>query len=268
MGHVKLEGVRLIAGERTLLEAVSFEALPGELIAIVGPNGAGKTTLLRALAGFFAPAAGDIWLDGIAVRALTARQRARAVTLIGSDVEEPHGTSVREVVATGRFSYRPWWDWSETPEDFAAAGLALARVGMEEFAERPFETLSSGERQRVWLALALAQDARLVLLDEPTSHLDPRHALDMLCLMRGIASSPVSSFVVLHDLNEAAAVADRIAVLGEGRLLRFAPPDDALDPQILERAFGIAFDRVTAGGAIRVIPRGYRPAVPPLARGT
>ena len=260
MGHVTLRGVRLTAGARTLLDDLSLDALPGELVALVGPNGAGKTTLLRAIAGFVMPAAGEIVLDGVAVASLATRERARAVTLIGSDAEAPAGTSVREVVATGRFAYRAWWDWSTSVDDALAAESALERVGLSACAERAFETLSSGERQRAWLALALAQDARLVLLDEPTSHLDPRYALEMLCLMRGIARDATTAFVVLHDLNEAAAVADRVAVLGDGALLAFAPPDDALHPDVLERAFGIAFDRIDAGGAARVFPRGYRPA--------
>ncbi|MBD5656195.1 MAG: ABC transporter ATP-binding protein [Candidatus Eremiobacteraeota bacterium] len=260
MGHVTLRDVRLVVGERTLLDDVSLDALPGELIAIVGPNGAGKTTLLRAIAGFNAPAKGDVLLDGIAVTALATRERARAVTLIGSDADAPGDTPVRDVVATGRFAYRPWWDWSTSDEDAAAAGAALERVGLADFGERAFDTLSSGERQRAWLALALAQDARLVLLDEPTSHLDPRYALEMLCLMRGIARDLTTAFVVLHDLNEAAAVADRVAVLGNGRLLAFAPPSEALDPDVLEGAFGIAFERLSVGGSIRVFPRGYRAA--------
>jgi iron complex transport system ATP-binding protein len=166
---------------------------------------------------------------------------------------------VREVVATGRFAYRPWWDWTQPDEDGPAIEAALARVDLTGFAERDFETLSAGERQRAWLALALAQDTRLVLLDEPTSHLDPRHALEVSCVMRGIARDATTAFVVSHDLNEAAAIADRIAVLGDGRLLICAPPHEALEPELLERAYGIAFDRVTLGGAVRVIARGYRP---------
>jgi iron complex transport system ATP-binding protein len=260
MGHVTIEGLRLMAGARTLFAGLDLEARPGELVAIVGPNGAGKTTLLRAVAGFTAPAAGRITLDGVAVGDIPPRARARAVTLIGSDVESPAGMTAGEIVATGRFAYRAWWDWSESSEDAHAAREALERVGLAGAADRSFDSLSSGERQRVWFALALAQDARLVLLDEPTSHLDPRHALETLCTMRGIARGEVTAMVVLHDLNEAAAVADRVALLGEGRLLAYAPPEEALDPAMLERAFGIAFDRVTIDGASRVIPRGYRGA--------
>ena len=129
------------------------------------------------------------------------------------------------------------------PSDLATMAIAYSK------------TLSSGERQRAYLALALAQDAGVVLLDEPTSHLDPRYALETLDAIRRIASGSRAAVVVLHDLNEAAAVADRIAVIGDGRLLICAKPNEALDPQILERAFGIAFDRFDSGPDIRVMPR-------------
>jgi iron complex transport system ATP-binding protein len=258
LGRVTLTGVDVRAGARLLLHDLTFEAAPGELIAIVGSNGAGKTTLLRAIAGATRPARGTIAIDGNDPLALDARTRARAVTLIGSDVETPPGTSVREVVATGRFAFRAWWDWTHDDASDVAIDAALAAVDLAREGDRVFETLSSGERQRAYLALALAQDARVVLLDEPTSHLDPRYALETLCAIRGIAAGQRSAIVVLHDLNEAAAAADRIAVLGEGKLLAYAKPNDALDPSILERAFGIAFDRFDSEAGVRVMPRGYR----------
>ncbi len=258
MGRVSLRAVTLAVGERTLLRDVSLDAAPGELIAIVGANGAGKTTLLRAISGGTKPQGGTIAIDGADPHALGARERARAVTLIGSDVETPAATTVREIVATGRFAFRPWWDWTRDDASADAVSAALETVDLAPLAERDFETLSSGERQRAYLALALAQDARVVLLDEPTSHLDPRYALETLCAIRGIASGERTALVVLHDLNEAAAMADRIAVLGEGKLLTCAQPHDALEPEILERAFGIAFDRFDDGEYVRVIPRGFR----------
>jgi iron complex transport system ATP-binding protein len=269
LGHLTLRGVRLAAGGRTLLDDVTFSALPGELVAIVGPNGAGKTTLLRTVAGLCKPERGEILVDGAALQTVGARARARAVALIGSDTEMPHGATVRDLVATGRYAFRQWWNWSEDDADRAATTAAIEEVGLAALAERDVETLSSGERQRAWLALALAQDARLVLLDEPTSHLDPRYALETICEIRGIARGNTTVLVVLHDLNEAAAMADRIALLGDGRLLAFAPPAEALEPELLERAFGIEFERITVGGAARVIPRGYRSvAVPKAPRGT
>jgi iron complex transport system ATP-binding protein len=260
MGRVTLRAVTLAAGDRTLLRDVSLDVTPGELVAIVGANGAGKTTLLRAIAGVAKPHSGTIAIDFTDPHAMNARARARAVTLIGSDVETPPATTVREIVGTGRFAFRPWWDWTQDDASEAAVGEALAAVDLALMSERDFETLSSGERQRAYLALALAQDAGVVLLDEPTSHLDPRYALETLCAIRGIASGARSALVVLHDLNEAAAVADRIAVLGDGRLLVCEEPKDALDPEILERAFGITFDRFDDDANVRVIPRGYRAA--------
>jgi len=258
MGHLTLRDVAVAAGGRTLFENVTFSALPGELVAVVGPNGAGKTTLLHAIAGLTKTERGEITVDGIAVATLDARRRARAVALISGDVEMPYGTTVREVVVTGRFAFRNWWDWSQSQADLDAADAALAEVDLTTLGDRDFTTLSSGERQRAWLALALAQDARLVLLDEPTSHLDPRHALETICSIRGIAKNSTTVLVVLHDLNEAAAMADRIAVFGDSKLLAFAPPHEALTPETLERAYHIPFDRITIGGHLHVVPRIHR----------
>lgn len=259
MGHVALNGVRVAAGTRTLFENISFEIAPAEFVAIVGPNGAGKTTLLRTIAGFIRPLAGEVAIDGVAVHRLSARERALGVTLLGSESELPYGTSVRDVVATGRFAHRDWWEWGERESDGRSVDAALRHVDLSECAERPFETLSSGERQRARLALALAQEASLVLVDEPTSHLDPRFAHEILGLLRSLAQGPRSVVAVLHDLSQAAA-ADRVLIVGDGELIADGPPYDALDPVILERAYHIAFNRFEQAGNLTVAPRG--PLVP------
>jgi iron complex transport system ATP-binding protein len=255
VGHVALHGVRVAAGTRTLFENISFEVAPAEFVAIVGPNGAGKTTLLRTIAGFIRPLAGEVTIDGAAVHRLSARERALGVTLLGSESELPYGTSVRDVVATGRFAHRDWWEWGERESDARIVEDALRHVDLAECAERPFETLSSGERQRARIALALAQEASLVLVDEPTSHLDPRFAHEILSLLRSLAQGPRSVVAVLHDLSQAAA-ADRVLIVADGELLADGPPRGALEPSILERAYHIAFSRFEQDGVLTVVPRG------------
>jgi iron complex transport system ATP-binding protein len=259
VGHLSLRDVTIAAARTPLLEHLTLSALPGELIAVVGPNGAGKTTLLRTIAGFTPPRKGEILIDGIALENLPPRQRARAVALIASDREMPYGTTLRDVVATGRYAHAPWWTWSTARSDDEAIHVALDRVDLRPLANRDFATLSSGERQRAWLALALAQDARLVLLDEPTSHLDPRHAIETIRSIRQIARDATTVVVVLHDLNEAAAMADRIAVVGQGRLLAYGPPIESLTPETLERAYAIPFQRIeTEDGHLTIHPKAYR----------
>jgi iron complex transport system ATP-binding protein len=238
-GTIDVCGVALGYGGCRILEDVSFALRPGELLALVGPNGIGKSTLLRAIAGTRPVESGSIVVGGRPIGMLGARERGRNIALIETDGPLPDRMTVAEVVAGGRLPYRPWWRWSSTPDDRLAIDMAIERTEIGALRDRSFAELSSGERQRVWLALAVAQDTPLLLLDEPTSHLDIRHAFDMLTLIRRLVAGGKSAIVVLHDLNVAAAFADRIALLGGRTLLACDTPARVFDEALLGRVYGI-----------------------------
>ncbi len=251
MGNLSARGLRLARGGRTILDRVDFDARPGAVAAIVGPNGAGKTTLLNALAGALRPSAGSVELDGVPVASLSAAERARALTMLSGGVAPPTLT-VREAVETGRFAHHAWWDWRRTAADALEADDAIGRVDLSALVDRPFNSLSSGEQQRAWIALALAQGARVMLFDEPTSHLDVRYAQEVLALLKRVASGGATVVVVLHDLNEAAAYADHVVLIAEGTVIAQGPPSALIDPALLERAYGVEFTAVEIAGQRRV----------------
>jgi len=253
---IEIAGVALAYGGVRVVTDVSFEIRPGELLAVVGPNGAGKTTLLRAIAGLRPIDAGHITVDGRAMNALVARERSRVAAFVEAEGPIPEGMSVADVVAMGRLPFRPWWRWTSDPADRTAVTRAIARLQLESIAARPFDQLSSGERQRVWIALAVAQDAQTFLLDEPTSHLDMRHAYEALTLVRSLVADGHGAVVVLHDLNLAAAFADRIALLGDRTLLACGPPVDVFEESRLTRAYAIPIAvRREAGGRVVTFAR-------------
>ena len=236
---IEVAGVALAYGSTRIVQDVSFTIRPGELLALVGPNGAGKTTLLRAIAGLRPIDAGRVAVDGRAMAAFVPRERSRVAAFVEAEGPVPEGMSVADVVAMGRLPFRPWWRWTTDAADRAAVARAIARMQLDGIAARPFDQLSSGERQRVWIALAVAQDAQTFLLDEPTSHLDMRHAYEALTLVRSLVADGHGAVVVLHDLNLAAAFADRIALLGERTLLAWGTPAEVLEEDRLARAYGI-----------------------------
>jgi iron complex transport system ATP-binding protein len=253
---IDLRDVVLRIGGRALLEGVTAHVSSGEFVAVLGPNGVGKTTLLRAIAGLYAPSRGTILLDGVRTGQLRSLERAKRVAFVSGDEIVLDALSVREVVSIGRFPYHRWWQWQAQGADEIAVTQALTAVRIDGFADRLFSTLSAGEAQRVWIALGLAQQTPVLLLDEPTSHLDVRVAHEILELLRRLARTGKTIVCALHDLNEAAAYADRIALLGEGTLLALDAPDRLFTGTLPERAYGIAMEQVrTPDGRLRLFAR-------------
>jgi iron complex transport system ATP-binding protein len=253
---IELRGVALSVGDRPLLGGIDAQVRGGEFVALLGPNGAGKTTLLRAIAGLHRLDAGTIELDGVPTTRLEPLERARRIAFVTGDEVLLDALGVADVVAIGRFPHHRWWEWRTQPADARAIALSLDAVGMAAFAQRLFSTLSAGERQRAWIALGLAQETPILLLDEPTSHLDVRVAHEILGLLRRLARAGKTMVCALHDINEAAAYADRIALVGNGRLLAMAAPDALLNDLLLDRTYGVALERLRLpDGRLRVFVR-------------
>jgi iron complex transport system ATP-binding protein len=227
---VRLGGVRVVDG-------ASFDAKAGELAAMVGPNGAGKTTLIRACAGLV-PAEGTITLGGRALGSLAPRERARMIAYLPQGHVFHWPMAVAAIVALGRHPHADPFSPPSAGDD-AAVSRALAACTLDAFATRPVATLSEGERARVALARALASEAPILLADEPTAALDPRHQLVVMALLRRIARDGAAVVAVLHDLTLAARFADRVLVMDRGRIVADGTPDVALSRDRIAEIFGV-----------------------------
>jgi iron complex transport system ATP-binding protein len=224
---------------RAVFTGVSLTVHPNELFAILGPNGAGKTTLLKALARLIRPLAGTATLDGIDVWAYAPSRVAAAVAFTSQLLTPDWPFTVREFVALGRAPHRGWWQ-PLTRGDGRIIDAALDRLGLLAVRDRQITELSGGEWQRVRLARALAQEARVLLLDEPTAHLDPRFQLDLLSTVRSLMRDRHLAVVMtLHDLNLVGPWADRVALLAGGGVLREGAPDEVLTGPVLAAAYGV-----------------------------
>lgn len=251
---IALDNLCISAGGRRLVSGIDASIAPGEFVAILGPNGVGKTTLLRVLCGLAQADAGSISIDGMKLESLSSTERAKRLAFVTSDDTMTEALRVADVVALGRFPHHTWWQWNATAGDVDAVERALADVHMSAYAQRPLTTLSSGERQRVWIAMGLAQETPILMLDEPTSHLDVRVAHEILMLLRSFARRGRAVLCVLHDLNDAAAYADRLMLLGCDRMLALDTPDRVLTPAFVESAYGIAVERIDTASGPRVFP--------------
>jgi|Deesub1362A_J573_1020465.scaffolds.fasta_scaffold00391_30 iron complex transport system ATP-binding protein len=222
---------------RVVLEGVNFSVKGGELVALVGPNGAGKSTLLRRLSGALR-GPGTVLIDGKALSDFSPKELARTLTMLEQEVACEFDFRVEELVALGRDPYRPRLR-GLSQRDKEAVWRAMEALGIEGLAERRFSQLSGGERRKVLLATVLAQEPEVLLLDEPTVHLDIQYQLQIMALLCELTQGGRAVVCALHDLNLAAAFADRLVLLAEGKVVAQGTPEEVLTPGRLREVFGV-----------------------------
>ena len=233
---LEVNEVAVAIASRRIVNEVSLEVAPGEIVGLIGPNGSGKSTLLRAVYRLLKPVAGYVQLGGDDVWRLNAREAARRTAVVVQETPSDFDFTVGEVVEMGRTPHKGLLE-ADNARDAQIVQDALARVNMADFVARSFNTLSGGEKQRVLVARALAQEPKLLVLDEPTNHLDIRYQLEILNLVRELG---ITTLVTLHDLNLAAAYCHRLYLLANGRIVMAGIPDVVLTPQWVRDVYGVA----------------------------
>jgi len=261
---IRLRGLTLGYGPASappMVEDLDLDVPAGRVTAIIGANGCGKSTLLRGLTRQLAPRTGSIEVLGRDAARVSARDYARTVALLPQHPVAPEGMTVAQLVARGRHPHRGLLGGRAAGDD-AAIASALERTDLVELAEREAGTLSGGQRQRAWLALVLAQQTPVVLLDEPTSYLDLSHQVEVLDLVRALpdprGGGRATVVAVLHELNLAARSADHIVAMAAGRVVAQGTPGEVIVPEVLAEVFGLDADVVSDPllGHPVVLPRG------------
>ena len=242
---LRIEGLSVFYGPRRVLQAVSLDVPSGQVLALIGPNGAGKSTLVRAVSGVIPVQAGKVGVNGVDLLALPAMQRARYLAVVPQAVSLPPAFTVWETVLLGRTPYLNFLG-QISEKDEQIARLALQRVDALDLAERRVGELSGGEQQRVLLARALAQSTPILLLDEPTVHLDLQHQVSLMESVCSLAHTDhLAVLVALHDLNLAARYADRVALLVAGEVKAAGTARQVLTPELISAAYHLTVRVVT-----------------------
>ena len=255
---LEAQNISVKYGERVAVAGVSLRAVPCEVTAIIGPNGAGKSTLLRALNGAILPTSGEVLLDGKPLRSFARRGVGRRIAVVAQEAELRFPVTVMEFVLGGRYAWSSAgaWGW-ETERDVTVAQEVLRETELEDFSARLMSELSGGERQRAVLARALATEAGILLLDEPTANLDLAHQAALLKLVRSRCDRRgASAVVVTHDINLAAEFADRVLLLLKGKAVAAGSPREVLTTELLREVFEIRVlvDAHPVTGAPRITP--------------
>lgn len=222
-----------------IIHSLNLQIPKHQITVLIGPNGCGKSTLLKGLTRLLAPRLGCVYLDGKAIAQYSPQDLAREVGILQQGSRVSEGLTVRDLIAQGRYPYQSWWQ-GEDDEDRDKIAQAIALTGLEELCDRPLGHLSGGQRQRAWIAMALAQDPKVLLLDEPTTYLDLAHQLEVLDLLRHLNRSQGRTVVmVLHDINQACRYADYLVALKIGRIVARGAPHQLVTPQLIRQVFEV-----------------------------
>ena len=257
--HVVVSALSAGYGEVPVLNGIDLVVPPGRITAIVGANACGKSTLLKTMSRLIAPDRGQVLLDGKSIHGLPSRDLARTLGLLPQSPEAPEGITVADLVSRGRHPHQGLFSaWSRKDEDALAAALAATRT--DTLADRAVDELSGGQRQRVWIAMALAQEPKILLLDEPTTFLDVSHQIEVLDLLTDLNRTRGTTIVmVLHELNLAARYADFLVAMAGGRLHAAGRPEDVLTEENVRDIFGLESRIITD-------PVSGRPIMLPIGR--
>jgi iron complex transport system ATP-binding protein len=235
---IKVDGVQKSFDRQPILQKVEFAVSRGEMFGIIGPNGSGKSTLLKLLSGVETSDSGVVELDGRGVGAYSRKELARWVAVLQQDSLPPIGFSVREVVEMGRFPFQNWLG-EESDDPLVLIEGIMEKLGLKHLADRTLENLSGGERQRVALAKVMAQQPKLLLLDEPTTFLDIGYQVQMMdAVRRWQAEADLTVVAVLHDLNLAAQYCDRLLVLHDGQIAQVGTPQEVIREELITAVYG------------------------------
>ncbi|AQQ54581.1 ABC transporter ATP-binding protein [Planococcus lenghuensis] len=226
-------------GEENIIEALDLKIPKGEITVFIGSNGCGKSTLLRSMARLLKPQEGGVVLDGRDISSMATKKIARQLAILPQSSVAPEGLTVLQLVKQGRYPHQSWLQqWSKTDEK--AVNDALEATGMAEYADRKVDSLSGGQRQRAWIAMTLAQDTDIILLDEPTTYLDMTHQIDILDLLFELNQTEQRTIVmVLHDLNLACRYADHIVAIHDKKVFRQGDPEEIITPELVHSVFGL-----------------------------
>lgn len=225
---------------KPIIEGLDLAIPAGKITVLVGPNGCGKSTLLKGLGQLLKPQQGIVYLDSTSIFKLPTKAVAKQLGLLPQGPTAPEGLTVRELVAQGRYPYQSWLQqWSEEDEKEVEAALTITEL--QEFTERPVDSLSGGQRQRAWIAMTLAQDTQILLLDEPTTFLDLAHQIEVLDLLYDLNQKEGRTIVmVLHELNQACRYGDHLIAMRDGQVYAQGKPQQVMNEQMVYEVFGLA----------------------------